>query len=137
MSGSSLPLPPLLLAQLACALLFAILFLQSGLDKVFDWKGNLAWLTGHFAKSPLGKLVPVLLLTLTVLELAAGLASAAGACLLLFTGRGAVAQWGMVLSLASLLALFFGQRMAKDYAGAGSLVPYFAVAVGGLLLLGF
>ena len=30
------------------ALLVAILFIQSALDKVFDWKGNLEWITGHF-----------------------------------------------------------------------------------------
>jgi hypothetical protein len=31
----------------------AILFLQSGIDKVVDRRGNLEWLNGHFAKSPL------------------------------------------------------------------------------------
>ena len=45
------------------ALLVAILFLQSGLDKVFDWKGNLDWLTGHFAKTFMGRMVPLLLAT--------------------------------------------------------------------------
>ncbi len=25
-----------------------IVFLQSGIDKVFDWKGNLSWLKEHF-----------------------------------------------------------------------------------------
>ena len=38
------------LPALFSALLVAILFLQSGLDKVFDFKGNLEWLTGHFSK---------------------------------------------------------------------------------------
>jgi len=33
--------------------------------------------------------------------------------------------------------LFFGQRIAKDYAGASGLVSYFIVAVVGLLLLGY
>ena len=41
------------LLRMSFAAMVAILFLQSGLDKALDWKGNLAWLTGHFAKSPL------------------------------------------------------------------------------------
>jgi hypothetical protein len=31
--------------------------------------------------------------------------------------------------------LFFGQRMAKDYAGAASLVPYFILSVGAVVLM--
>ena len=37
-----------------------------------DWKGNLEWLTGHFGESPLKGLVPQMLGTVTVVELAAG-----------------------------------------------------------------
>jgi hypothetical protein len=31
--------------------------------------------------------------------------------------------------------LFFGQRLARDYAGAASLVPYFGLCAGTILLL--
>ena len=48
---------PLLFATI----LVAILFLQSGLDKIFNYKGNLEWLTSHFAKSPLGGTVGLML----------------------------------------------------------------------------
>jgi len=34
-----------------------------------------------------------------------------------------------------LIALFFGQRMAKDYAGAAVLVPYFLLALVAIILL--
>ena len=37
------------LPALFAALLVSILFIQSGLDKVFDWIGNVEWLKGHFA----------------------------------------------------------------------------------------
>ncbi|MGI9056698.1 MAG: DoxX family protein, partial [Pyrinomonadaceae bacterium] len=60
------------------ALLFGILFIQSGLDKVFDWKGNLEWLTGHFSKTFLRGTVPPMLATITVMELATGFLSAVG-----------------------------------------------------------
>ncbi|WP_426749583.1 DoxX family protein [Myxococcus sp. Y35] len=117
------------LLQALCASFLAILFLQSGLDKVIDWKGNLGWLTGHFAKSPLRGVVPPMLAVLTLLELAAGALSAAGLVALVATGRATLAFWGALLSAVSLVALFFGQRMAKEYAGAGGLVPYFLLAL--------
>lgn len=126
---------PLWLVQALCALFLAITFLQSGLDKVLDWKGNLGWLTGHFAKSPLRGVVAPMLATLTLLELAAGAVSAAGLVALVLSGSTRVALWGAALSGLSFVALFFGQRMAKDYAGAGGLVPYFLVSLVALLVL--
>ena len=59
--------------QLLVLALLAILFLQSGLDKVFNYKGNLEWLTGHFEKSPLKGTVGLLMPVITLLEVAAGL----------------------------------------------------------------
>lgn len=126
---------PLWLVQALCVLFLAITFLQSGLDKVVDWKGNLGWLTGHFSKSPLRGVVAPMLATLTLLELAAGAASAAGLVFLVLSGATRVAVWGAALSGLSFVALFFGQRMAKDYAGAAGLVPYFLVSLVALLAL--
>ena len=123
------------LAQALTAAFFAVLFLQSGLDKVFDWKGNLGWLSGHFAKSPLRSVVPLMLAAVTVLEVAAGVASAVGFVQLLVSGQTRAALVGVALAGLALLSLFFGQRMAKDYPGATALVPYFLVVLAGLVLL--
>ena len=123
------------LAQAFTAAFFAVLFLQSGLDKVFDWKGNLGWLTGHFAKSPLRGVVPLMLGVITLLEVSAGAASAVGFVQLLASGETRVALVGVALAGVALLSLFFGQRMAKDYVGATALVPYFLVVLAGLVLL--
>ncbi|NTX36100.1 MULTISPECIES: DoxX family protein [unclassified Myxococcus] len=117
------------LLQALCSAFLAILFLQSGLDKVIDWKGNLGWLTGHFAKSPLRGVVPLMLGVITLMELAAGALSAAGLVALIATGSATLAFWGALVSAVSLVGLFFGQRMAKDYAGAGGLVPYFLLSL--------
>jgi uncharacterized membrane protein YphA (DoxX/SURF4 family) len=114
----------------------AILFSQSGLDKVFDWKGNLSWLTGHFSNSLLAGFVPVLLFVITVFEILAGLFSAVGIFVLTFSGETWVGFIGVLLSSLSLTMLFFGQRMAKDYAGAGGLVHYFILTILGLYFLG-
>jgi uncharacterized membrane protein YphA (DoxX/SURF4 family) len=114
------------------AAMVAILFLQSGLSKVFGWKGEMEWLTGHFAKSPLKGTMPVLLPVITVLELAAGTCAAVGFVQALVGAERSIGAWGMLLGLVSIVLLFFGQRVAKDYAGAASLVPYFLLCALGV-----
>src|SRR6476469_3601894 len=106
------------LPALLAALLIAILFLQSGLDKVFDWKGNLGWLTGHFEKTFIGGMVPMMLGTITAGELATGFLSAAGIVYFFVIGSTVVIFWASVVGALSFAALFFGQRLAKDYPGA-------------------
>lgn len=119
---------------LFAALFTAILFIQSGLDKVFDWKGNLGWLTGHFSKTPLAKMVPMMLATITLLELATGVVAAGGFVKALLTGETIFIFVSSILGAASLTALFFGQRIAKDYPGAAVLVPYFVLMLIAMVL---
>ena len=113
------------LPALLGALLVSILFIQSGADKVFDWKGNLEWLTDHFSKTFLAKTVPPMLATITVMELATGFLSAAGIIYFLATGSLLLIFYASIVGALSVTALFFGQRVAKDYPGAAILVPYF------------
>jgi len=113
------------LPALFAALLVSILFIQSGLDKIFDRRGNLEWLTGHFSKTFLAPLVPILLVTITVMELAAGVLCATGIVHFLFTSSAVLIFVASVIAAFSIIALFFGQRIAKDYAGAAILIPYF------------
>ncbi len=122
--------------QVLISAFFAILFLQSAIDKVIDRKGNLEWLTGHFAKSPLAGAVPLLLSVITIMELAAGALSAIGCLMVLLRHDPTIAFYGVVMAGLALLALFFGQRMAKEYPGAAALVPYFLVVIAGLVWLG-
>ena len=117
------------LPALFSALLVSILFIQSGLDKVFDWKGNLGWLTGHFSKTFLSGMVPMMLGTITIMEVATGFLSAAGIIYFLISGSTVVIFYASILGAASIVALFFGQRVAKDYAGAAVLVPYFILLI--------
>lgn len=112
----------------------AVTFLQSGLDKVLDRKGNVDFMRGYFEKTPLRRFAGVLLVLLTLLELAAGVLCAGGALLLLLGGR-QVATLGAALSCLTFLALFTGNRLAKDYQGAAGMVPYFLVACGALTVL--
>ena len=121
--------------QIIASAFLAILFLQSGIDKIVDRRGNLEWLKEHFAKSPLSGVVPAMVTTITILELAAGTLSAIGCVLLIFSRDSTVAFYGAVVSAIAIVALFFGQRMAKDYAGAAVLVPYFLLALSAIYLL--
>lgn len=129
-------LEPLASAQLLTAALLAILFLQSGIDKVVDFRGNLQWLTGHFAKSPLRSMVTPMLGTILVTECAAGAICAVGAAQIAISGDAGAALRGAQLAALNIVMLFFGQRLAKDYAGAAALVPYFILSVGAIVLLG-
>ena len=121
--------------QILVSAFLAILFLQSGVDKVVDRRGNLEWLKGHFAKSPLAGIVPLMVTVITVLEIATGALSALGCVLIILMRDSTVAFYGAVLAAVSITALFFGQRMAKDYAGAAVLVPYFLVTLIAIYLL--
>jgi diacylglycerol kinase len=121
--------------QLLVSAFIAVLFLQSGLDKVIDRKGNRAYLDEHFARSPLAGTVGPMFLVVTILEVAAGALSGIGFVMLLVTRDSLVAYLGAVVAGVNLVALFFGQRVSKDYAGAAALVPYFLLVVVGIYLL--
>ena len=123
------------LLQILVSLFLAVLFLQSGIDKVIDRRGNIEWLTGHFAKSPLARSVPLLVSAITILEVAAGLLSAVGCIVIIVLHDPIVGFYGALISSVSIVALFFGQRMAKDYAGAGVLVPYFLLTLVAIYIL--
>lgn len=114
---------------------FAVLFIQSGLDKVFNREDNLSWLTDHFSGSILAGWVPVLLGVITMFEILAGGSAAVGVVEIIVSGNLRFATAGAWLAAVSLLMLFFGQRVAKDYVGAGGLVPYFLMTVFALYLL--
>ena len=124
------------LLRILVSAFLAILFLQSGIDKVVDRRGNLEFLQGHFAKSSLAGMVPLLVTLITILEVVAGALSAIGCVVIVATHNSLIAFYGAVISALSILALFFGQRMAKDYAGAAVLVSYFLLCLVAIYLLG-
>lgn len=110
--------------QLIILALIAIVFLQSGFDKLIDWNGNLSWLKSHFSKTILKSSVSLALAIITLLEIAAGLTAIVGMGEILLYSTACFAFWSAILSAITLLLLFLGQRLAKDYAGAQTLVIY-------------
>ena len=112
-----------------------VTFLQSGIDKLLDWKGNVSFIKEHFKNSPLKNSVPLLLAIILVLEIAAGIFMIVGVYQLYTTGEKEIALCGVELCAVSLIFLLIGQRLAKDYAGAMSLAVYFIITLWGVYLL--
>ena len=112
----------------------AILFLQSGSDKVFNRTGNLSYISDYFKNTFLKPVAGVLLTISTLLEVAAGIFCSIGV-IGLISGNALYAFWGLVLSALNFLALLFGMRIAHDFAGSVSMATYMALNILGLLLL--
>lgn len=120
--------------KLLTVLFSAVLFIQSGFDKVFDWAGNKSYINGLFEKTILKPFLPLLLPVVTALELAAGLGSLAGALFMLMGNGETLAATGLLLGAVSILTLFTGLRIAKEYAGAAAITTYFLFFAFALLL---
>jgi len=117
-------------------LLFLIVtFLQSGIDKLTDWNGNLSFIKEHFKNSPLKNTVPLLLAIVLIVEIAASIFMLIGVYQLYTSELKEMAALGVAFSAVSLIFLLIGQRLAKDYAGAMTLAVYFIICLFGLYLL--
>src|SRR5262249_24597733 len=103
------------LLQAFPTLFLAILFLQSGLDKVIDFQATQGYLTQHLGNSPRRGAVARLLVTLTIIEVSAGVLCAAGQVELLVLGTTRAAFWGISVAALAFTCLFFGQRISNDY----------------------
>ncbi len=117
-------------------LIFLIItFLQSGIDKMIDWKGNVSFITGHFKNSPLKNSVPLLLGVVLFIEVLASVLMVFGVYQLITSDESIIALIGLEFSAITLIMLLIGQRLAKDYAGAMALTVYFILTVFGMFLL--
>lgn len=116
-------------ASILVLIFLALTFLQSGYDKIFHWKDNLDWLKAHFEKTPLKNAVPFALFHVLVMELISSVLSVVGCVELLVNNGRTFGFYGAVFSSITLLMLLFGQRLAKDYDGARTIVIYFVPAV--------
>lgn len=123
------------LPEIFLLLMLAIVYLQSGIDKITDRKGNLEFMNSHFAKSPFKNMVSLLLAMVTVMEILSGVFAVLGIIMLLATGATGFAIIAAVLSLINFSSLLLGQRIAKDYGGAMAIVVYMIPTVFLLYLL--
>tara|TARA_R110002073_G_scaffold123234_1_gene266753 strand:+ start:46326 stop:46721 length:396 start_codon:yes stop_codon:yes gene_type:complete len=122
-------------AEILILLFLIVTFLQSGIDKLTDWKGNVSFIKDHFKGSLLKNNVPLLLSIVLITELVASLFMVYGIYELISEGVTTFALYGIELSALTLIFLLIGQRLAKDYAGAMTLTVYFIVTILGINLL--
>src|SRR4029079_10038648 len=76
----------------------AILFLQSGIDKVIDFRGNQGYLTQHFGNSSLRGVLTRMLWALTISEVWAVVLCAWGLVELVVLGVPRIAFWGVTVA---------------------------------------
>lgn len=123
------------ITEIILLLFLAITFLQSGLDKILDWKGNISWLKEHFSKTFMGKMVEVNVAIILVIETVAGILAILGIYQLIVNDNATLGFYAAILSAITLLLLLFGQRVAKDYDGARTIVIYLIPTIFALYIL--
>ena len=111
-----------------------IVMTQSGFDKIFNWEGELDFISEKFAKTPLSNFSAFGLIQVTILEILSGLLSLFGALMVLFYNNESYGIMGLILAAISFCILMLGQRISKDYEGAAVLVPYFLLTMIGLFM---
>jgi hypothetical protein len=121
-----------IVAMLAAGFI-AITFIQSGLDKVFDYKGNLGWIGEQFSKTFLKNSIKLFLPVLMIGELSGGLMCAYGIVMGILRMDFCPLLIGFTIAGIVFLMLLFGQRVSKQYAGAVGLTGYFLIVLIGLI----
>ena len=125
-----------LLPLILILLFLSIVFIQSSLDKVLNWKTNLDFtinaLTSKFPKY----LVLLSLLSVTFFELVGGFSSLFGIVeICMGTNSLFWSKIGIYSSARALLILLTGQRISMNYNDAKTIVIYFLVCIAGMMMI--
>ena len=116
-------------ASILLLVFLALTFIQSAYEKLFYWQENVDWLKEHFAKTRLKNLVNPSLVLLVLFELISGVLCIVGIIELIVNNGRTFGFYGAIFSSITLLMMLFGQRLAKDYDGARTIVIYFIPAI--------
>ena len=116
------------------SLFIGIIMTQSGLDKIFNWEGELDFMTEKFSKTIIANFSTFGLIQVTILETLSGLLSLLGSIMVLFYDDESHGVVGLILAAVSFCVLMAGQRISKDYEGSAVLVPYFLLTMIGLFM---
>ena len=113
---------------------FFIVFIQSGLDKIFDYNGNLAFLKDLLKIYFSPPLITFALILVTIFELISGILCLIGIVDFIFNKSNLIGLIGLIIGSLALLILLFGQRVSKNYDGAKTIAIYFILAMIGISL---
>ena len=119
-------------AFLLVLVFFLIVFIQSGLDKIFDYKGNLNFLKDLLKIYFSPTLIELALISVTILELTSGILCLIGIINFVFNDSNFIGLLGLIVGSIALLVLLFGQRVSKNYDGAKTIAIYFILAMIGI-----
>ena len=114
---------------------FFILFFQSSIDKILNWNSELEWIKSHFGKSIFKSNIPLIFFTLTLLELATAILCFLSILNFFINIYDSLPFFALFFNSCTLICLFLGQRVAKDYQGAVSISVYFIINLIGLFLM--
>lgn len=112
------------LTEILLLLFFCITFGFSAYEKIFDFKGQINWLTEYFKGTLMEKLVKISVIKILILEVITTGLCLAGIIQLFTRQTKDIALWGCLTGIAVLLAFLTGQRIVKDYDGARNTVIY-------------
>jgi uncharacterized membrane protein YphA (DoxX/SURF4 family) len=119
-------------AFLLVLVFFLIVFIQSGLDKILDYKGNLNFLKDLLKIYFSPTLIELALISVTILELTSGILCLIGIINFVFNDSNFIGLLGLIIGSIALLVLLFGQRVSKNYDGAKTIAIYFILAIVGI-----
>ena len=111
---------------------FFIVFIQSGVDKIFDYKGNLSFLNDLLKIYFPPPLIAFALILVTIFELISGILCLIGIVDFIFNKSNFIGLLGLIIGSFALLILLFGQRVSKNYDGAKTIAIYFILAMIGI-----
>jgi len=117
------------IVQILSSIFFAIVFFQSGIDKVIDRKGNINFFENHFKNTLFHKIYAQALTVLMLLELIAASLCAYGCIYSIVYKNTDFIFYGLLVTSFILLSLLLGQRIAKDYVGAADITIYFILCI--------
>ena len=113
---------------------FLIVFIQSGVYKIVDYRGNLAFLNDLFKAFFSPPLITLALISVTILEVISGVLCLIGICDFILNDSSFIGLLGLITGSLALLILLFGQRVSKNYEGAKTIAIYFILAMIGIVL---
>ena len=113
---------------------FLIVFIQSGIDKIIDYKGNLTFLKGLFKAFFSPPLITLALISVTILEVISGVLCLIGIGDFILNDSSFIGLLGLITGSFAILILLFGQRVSKNYEGAKTIAIYFILAMIGIVL---
>jgi len=117
------------IVQILASIFFSIVFFQSSIDKINDRESNLKFFNQHFKGTVFQKYTSISLNLLALLEITSALLCCFGIFYKLSYHDSIFIYYSLLMIAIVLLSLLFGQRLAKDYAGAADITIYFILCI--------